>query len=52
MVDLRYFWMAVEAACYLARVLALAAHPEGERLEATVGEPGLEGAEHAPDELA
>ena len=52
MVDLRDLRVGGEAGGDRARVLALAAHPQGERLQATVGEPGLEGAEHAPDELA
>jgi len=51
MVDLRHLRMDGEAGRDGARVLALAAHPQGQRLEAAVREPGLEGTEHAPDEL-
>jgi hypothetical protein len=52
MVDLRHLRVGGEAGRDLTRVLALAAHAQGERLETAVGEPGLEGPEHAPDELA
>src|SRR5919112_4784795 len=51
MVDLRHLRVDGEAGRDGARVLALAAHPQGQRLEAAVREPGLEGTEHAPDEL-
>jgi hypothetical protein len=41
-----------EAGCDPARVLALAAHAQGQSLQAAVREPGLEGTQHATDELA
>ena len=52
MVDLSHLGMVGEAGGDLARVLALASHPQWQRLQAAAREPGLERAEHASDELA
>src|SRR5215216_7901087 len=52
MVDLRHLRMGAEVGCDLARVLALAVHAQGQRLQAAVREPGLERTKHATDELA